>query len=346
MLYSNNPPFIFVHIPKTAGTSIEEAFYQYQDFWIDDNNIHTPMVQFKEHLTRQQFDEAFKFCFVRNPFDLMYSTWKYWVHNNGLEVPFEEWIIWRYEGRMSDGFKFVPDSLADGDSEKIGHLGIAWYMNRTPQSYYFVGERGEFLPDFIGCFEFLKEDYDTIVKHLNLVDVYLPHANKNRDKSDSDYRKYYTERTRKIVEEMYALDFAIFGYSFDEMVPDHSRFGFVDPTKNTIKHFGGENKIEYFINHAALPYDFQHNLKRHAPKDDFERQLKDFETNRLHMRQRSLHSNLNKISHSIYELENELMNCEDETRVIELQSLIIGEREIELMFKIKSNKIQKEINNR
>ena len=107
MIYSRDPRFIFVHIPKTAGTSIEEAVYHYQDFVVTNQNIHQPMIQFREYLNQDEYDDAFKFCFVRNPFDLMYSTWKYWTHNNGLDVSFEDWIIWRFEGRMSDGLKFL-----------------------------------------------------------------------------------------------------------------------------------------------------------------------------------------------------------------------------------------------
>ena len=347
MIYSSDPRFIFVHIPKTAGTSIEEAVYQYQDFNVTDENIHQPLIQFRENLTHEEYDNAFKFCFVRNPFDLLYSTWKYWTHSNGLLVDFEEWIIWRYEGRMSDGIKYLNEPYRFSDeASMLSELRISWYINRVPQTYWFVDEDGNFLTDYIGSFEYLHEDFNEIVRHLDLKDVYLPHANKNRDDSDKDYRKYYSERTRKIVEKKFALDLAIFGYSFDELKPSHDRFGFVKPERSSVESFGEEIPRKMVFNHATLPYGFSQNLKRHGVGENFEQQLKDFEMEKLHRRTRSLTSNLRKIEETIYNLENELYDMEDGDDYLEKQKQILNERELELVFKTKLKKIQNEISAR
>lgn len=348
MIYSRDPRFIFVHIPKTAGTSIEEAIYQYQDFLVTNQNIHQPMIQFREYLNHDEYDEAFKFCFVRNPFDLMYSTWKYWTHDNNLNVSFEDWIIWRFEGRMSDGLKFLEgESYRFSDeASMLSQLTISWYMNRVPQTYWFVDEDGQFLCDYIGSFEYLREDFKEVVNHLKLEDVFLPHANKGRADDDRDYRKYYTDRTRKIIEKRFALDLAIFGYSFDELKPSHDRFGFVKPERDSLEKFGEDIPKKYVFNHATLPYGFSQNLKRHGVGENFEEQIKEFELDKLRMRVRSLNSNLQKISENIRQYEGELFEMEDGDDFLEKEQQILSERQLELLFKLKLNKLKNEINSR
>lgn len=346
MIYSKDPKFIFIHIPKTAGTSIEEALYHYQDFSLDDGNIHQPMVQHRDYLNREDFDDYFKFCFVRNPFDLMYSTWVYWTRNNGFNIPFEDWIIWRHEGRMMDGLKYLDKSAFNDIDEMTSQLAISWYMNRAPQTYWFVDERGRFLADFIGSFEYIAEDFKTIVNHLELTDIFLPHSNSSRSSEDKDYRRYYTDRTRKIIEEEYAIDLAIFGYSFDNSKPDHKNFGFVKEERNSISKFNLKQNNGFYINHSTMPYGFSQNIVRHNPGPEFESQLHEFETEKLRKRANSLRANIEAIYLNIKSLENELLELDESNDYIEKQQIILRERELELSFKLKLSKVEKELERR
>jgi len=343
MIYSNDPPFIFVHIPKAAGTSIEEALYQYQDFSVNDEEIHQPLIQYRDFLLPEEYDNHFKFCVVRNPFDMMYSTWKYWTDNSNFTIPFEEWVIWRHEGRMMDGIKYVVDT---GDEDKTGHLTISWYMNRTPQSFWFLDEEGRFLADYIIGFEHLQHGFDEVVKHLGLTDTFLPHANMGRHEDDRDYRKYYTERSRKIIEERYWLDLKLFGYDFDTLTPDVSKFGHVKPEKDSLKKYEIVYDGSFYVNHTSLPYGFNGGLRRHGTGEDFEHQLRNFELRKLEKRRNSLQHNLTSIQQNIETLENELLNIGDGIDTLDIETTIISERQKELMFKVKLHKIQKEIQNR
>ena len=84
-MISHQHRFIFIHIPKTAGTSIEKALCDEScqllpGEWDRTRVSHTPL----NHLTLQelvdysiltpaQFKTYFKFCFVRNPWDRLIS---------------------------------------------------------------------------------------------------------------------------------------------------------------------------------------------------------------------------------------------------------------------------------
>ena len=90
-MISHKHKFIFVHIPKTGGTSIESLFIR---------NAHIKDVPGKHHMVRNLDGELLKkyfaFTFVRNPWDRMVSYYKFRIKrslsmfNHGES--FQEWI--------------------------------------------------------------------------------------------------------------------------------------------------------------------------------------------------------------------------------------------------------------
>ena len=83
--------FIFVHIPKTAGTSIVDFLGLY-------SKKHLTLIQIKE-LVGLDWYRSFKFSFVRNPYDRAVSQYfqqqrvakRIGIKN--YKVSFEEWVI-------------------------------------------------------------------------------------------------------------------------------------------------------------------------------------------------------------------------------------------------------------
>src|SRR5437016_1998357 len=94
--------FIFVHVPKTGGTSVKEYFRAYggaDDLHIGgpadaervrafselDLKKHSPVVQIRRAMGRAEFDRYFKFCVVRNPFIRTLSLFRF------LKFNFRSW---------------------------------------------------------------------------------------------------------------------------------------------------------------------------------------------------------------------------------------------------------------
>jgi chondroitin 4-sulfotransferase 11 len=76
---------IFVHIPKTAGTSVTDALFG------TPRPRHRPL-QWYEGMEPELYKEYFKFAFVRNPWDRLVSGYHYVVNKKPKKQSEIEWI--------------------------------------------------------------------------------------------------------------------------------------------------------------------------------------------------------------------------------------------------------------
>lgn len=228
---------IFVHIPKTAGTSIELFFKKAlglppkakAPLTLSRNKVreigpphltHLKAYEFyqNQYVSEEQFDTYFKFSFVRNPWDRVVSFYKY--SNLDLLISFETFVM-----------KELPKLIKERS-----------YFY-APQ-YDFIYHEGKKLVDFIGRFENLQNDFNKVCDTLGISDFKLPHERKNKvitlkkrvnetykklkrrprllfkyspDKIDSSYYKDYyaeSESLKEKVYELYKNDIKKFNYSF------------------------------------------------------------------------------------------------------------------------------------
>ena len=87
--YRHLDGFVFIHINKTAGTSIKKAL------WIPFE--HKTALEKIEELGRERWDQRLTFTAVRNPWDKVVSHYHYRVKTNQTElgtntIPFPEWV--------------------------------------------------------------------------------------------------------------------------------------------------------------------------------------------------------------------------------------------------------------
>ena len=94
--------------------------------------------------------------------------------------------------------------------------GVYWNSHRKinilyPQYHFISDWHGKNTMDFIGKFENLQEDFNTLCDKIGIPERQLPHQNKSEH---GYYSEYYNNETREIVEEKYAKDIDYFKYSF------------------------------------------------------------------------------------------------------------------------------------
>ena len=206
---------IYIHIPKTGGTSIEKYLNIYNENGLRPNtNIlhgHVP-IKFEDneydplnvegragynlqHLTSNEiknlisdkiYQKYFKFTFIRNPWDKIVSEYE-WAY---YSLEFDDYI---------NRVLYVVQNRIRLDTKNT-HL--------RPQIEFINNDL-----DFIGRFENFSNDVEKVSSLIgvNLDIKKLPHTKK----SDRDnYKTYYNENTKNIIQNVYKEDIKQFGYEF------------------------------------------------------------------------------------------------------------------------------------
>lgn len=185
---------LFIHVPKTAGTSICQALF-------GGITGHDSLRRLWLFYSPEEFDQYFKFAFVRNPWERLVSAYVYFLQDGGN--PYRQNWACRQFGHFADFDEFVKHwvPLRAMRSEKP-HF-------HTQSSFVTLG--GRVGVDFLGRMENLEEDFATIARRLGR-EVALPRMNVSP--RDRPYRDFYTTASRQIVAEIYAEDIERFGYRF------------------------------------------------------------------------------------------------------------------------------------
>lgn len=208
---------LFIHIPKTAGTSIERALGMrgrnkkenrrllYGRIESNDLKRHPLLSGYLQHITmadihalypERPFADYFSFSIVRNPWDRLVSTYS---KKDGHLLRAA-----RARGIELEGLSF---------EEYVQAVGGLRHPHLQPQHEYLLDEHDKLAVDFVGRFESLAEAFREICRQLG-IRKNLCHEKKSDQRKSRDYRRYYSPETKKIVERCYAGDLELFGYQF------------------------------------------------------------------------------------------------------------------------------------
>lgn len=185
---------IFIHISKSAGTSIAMALFNELPY-------HYTSVQYRVIFGRRDFGDYYKFAFVRNPWDRLYSAWNF-LKQGGWDENDAAWSE-KNLGHIDSFNDFVCGWL---DKKRLYS-----YIHFWPQTCFISDRSGKCLVDFIGYFETLQDDFEHVASKLG-IRTELPHKNPSRR---SDYRNIYTLESIDRVADLYKNDIDRLGYSFD-----------------------------------------------------------------------------------------------------------------------------------
>ncbi len=194
---------LFVHIPKCAGVAVTKSLFG------ERTSDHATILDYMLAFSEREFEDLFKFTFVRNPWDRLVSAYLF-LKQGGVHESDRLWSE-KHLSSFDDFEHFVTGWLKKKNVEKSLHF--------RPQVRFLCRPRCLHpLVDFVGYFENLPNDFAAVAERLG-IERRLETVNRTANKGD-DYRQYYSGTTEKIVREVYRDDIQAFGYDFDNATLD------------------------------------------------------------------------------------------------------------------------------
>jgi len=185
MFINHKHKFIFIHIPKNAGTSIRNSFRLegYDKRVVKKPYPHDPCSKIREYCGEEVWNTFFKFAIVRNPYDRMVSYYhfhkstQYRFPAKANSLSFDEWIIKGLDSNMKKN--------------------QTWYLDEEV--------------DYIGNVEYLENDWKLICQEIGIKQYKLPRFNVSEH---NEWSSYYNEDTKRVVRKIFQDDFETFNYDY------------------------------------------------------------------------------------------------------------------------------------
>lgn len=208
--------FLFIHVPKTGGNSIQNILRDYSEDKIVTlskhqdgierfelrNNIydikkHSTLKHYSEVLEQRLFKQLFKFATIRNPWDMCISF--YFSPNRGKT----EWDRDDFKGFIQN----IPTIR--------NYIALESTINKSNGKTQ-KGLNDNVRPidcdiDFLIRFEKLNEDFKKVCELIEIPYVKLPHRNKS---TREHYTKYYDEELIELVRHRFSDEISYASYTF------------------------------------------------------------------------------------------------------------------------------------
>ena len=221
MILSTSHNFIFVHVPKTAGTALTKALEPFAVLgtrtltrrairWLPFRE-NPARAYFRKHETAndmarkiglQDFLGFHRFTVVRNPFDHAVSHYEYLKEFRNPKLAarfaamsFDDYLGWRTTARGP----FVPSFTVLPD-----------------QAHWLLDSQGQLLVTRVMRFETLADDFAKLSADLGLTGAAIQRINPTQARQPGRaLASYYTAATTQKVRALYSRDFDLFDYPRD-----------------------------------------------------------------------------------------------------------------------------------
>lgn len=212
--------FLFIHVPKTGGNSIQNVLQQYSEdeiviiadyqdgierFEVRNSRYkihkHSTLREYKEVLDSTFYKSLFKFAVIRNPWDMMIS-WYFSPHRKVTEWVRNDFVRLIDEVPTLDHYITVSSS---SESTYPTLKDICLFQEK-----FWVHPLIRHI-DFLVRFEKLNEDFAKVCRKLRVPYSQLPIRNRS---SRGHYSKYYDAELREMVGLKFHQEIAFGNYQF------------------------------------------------------------------------------------------------------------------------------------
>jgi hypothetical protein len=208
---------VYIEVPKVACTSLKVAFAQLLEVELDSSgDPHRtcfPAATVHAEANGPLFPDLFAFAFVRNPWDRLVSCYRDKIAgevNGFTNFTIRSGVadcLARFEvftaGMSFEQFVMAVASIPDTEAD--AHF--------RSQHTFVTNAAGETAIDFVGRYETLLNDLETVRQLTGLPQIVLPRLQEATKRVE--YSDYYTTWTMDLIAERYRRDIELFGYAFE-----------------------------------------------------------------------------------------------------------------------------------
>ena len=212
--------YVFIHVPKNAGTSIRRALKEgLGGQWFKDPHTHASAQQIAEskafELTGKTWDDMWKFCVFRNPWDRVVSMFHFATRTNK---------------KIRKGLSKEDEPKASELRKEILSKGKRafdyWLLDFIPKYNWSVGPYptdempGAYIPQVQWITDHKVTVYDLwnmgqlqeeVYRRYDICPV-IPWVNAT---VHGHYMKYHTKRTMSFIATQFAEDIELMGYTYE-----------------------------------------------------------------------------------------------------------------------------------
>jgi hypothetical protein len=206
MVINHKYNFLFIHIHKTAGSSVADALLKLEDSeFFAHHHTHLSWIDY------QKYKDYYKFCFVRNPWDRLVS-WYFGILKLKANNDFQKYIklCCSNFSEFLNCDKIIKEKV--NSKYEVSSKGKTIYFKSIAYNQLdYISHNDKVLVDFVGRFENLNDDWEFILKKLSIKNLKLSFKNKG---FHQNYKNYYEKKDIDKVASLYKRDIDYFNYEF------------------------------------------------------------------------------------------------------------------------------------
>jgi|TARA_R110000824_G_scaffold2570_4_gene11847 hypothetical protein len=227
MIISHKHRFIFVHAPKTAGTSIVDALYPFLDLQQDiilgghpnhelqddeekktagELHKHSSALEIRERLGEEIWQNYYVFSCVRNPYSRLVSLYNWWCATGGTDT--------RGKQKRVKGVSF-EDFLQSNRAGSLARPQVQMICESPKNIKVPLDFRNRQLVDGLFKFEELVQCFSYFCGLFNLPRIKLLKKNESLpDQKDFKFQDTYNQNSYNYVTQNFQDDLRAFDYNF------------------------------------------------------------------------------------------------------------------------------------